>query len=168
MRNEEIQRKVEQLAGPVAASAGLEIVDVQYRRESRGNVLRILLDQPGGVTVEDCASFSRELSDLLDFEDPIPASYHLEVSSPGLDRPLARPRDFVRFAGSEITLRTCLPVGGQRNFQGVLRGMDGERIMLETNGRTLALEWSWVKKANLVPAPGAIQASAGHRTKKQE
>ena len=142
-------------------SAGLEIVVVQYRREAHGWVLRVVLDHPDGVSVDDCARFSRELSDLLDVEDPVPSAYNLEVSSPGLDRPLAKPRDFVRFAGSAITLTTNLSVGGRRNFQGTLRGMDGERVLLEVDGRTLALEWSWIKKANLVPVADAIQAPAG-------
>lgn len=161
MRTEEIQRKVERLAEPVAASAGLEIVVVQYRREAHGWVLRVMLDHPDGVSVDDCARFSRELSDLLDVEDPVPSAYNLEVSSPGLDRPLVKPRDFVRFTGSAINLTTNLSVSGRRNFQGTLRGMDGERVLLDVDGRTLALEWSWIKKANLVPIADAIQAPAG-------
>jgi len=93
----------------VGTRYGLELVQVQYRREDHGWVLRILVDRPGGVSVDECGEFSREVSDLLDVEDLIDNSYNLEVSSPGLDRPLIKPEDFERFAGREITLKTTSP-----------------------------------------------------------
>jgi ribosome maturation factor RimP len=148
---EKTEQAVYELCAPVAESYGLELVQVQYRRESHGWVLRILVDQPGGVTVDECGALSREVSDLLDVEDWIEGSYHLEVSSPGLDRPLTKPADFDRFAGREITLKTTLPVEGRKNFRGTLEGMKNEVVKLRVEGKRYELDWSLVLKANLVP-----------------
>jgi ribosome maturation factor RimP len=148
---EKIEKAVEELCEPVAVSYGLELVQVQYRREEHGWVLRILVDRPGGVSVDECGTLSREISDLLDVEDLIDTPYRLEVSSPGLDRPLTKPADFDRFAGREITLKTIRPVEGRRNFKGTLGGIQDEVVMLQVEGKQLKLEWSLVLKANLVP-----------------
>ena len=148
---EKTEKAVYQLCEPVAESCGLELVQVQYRREDHGWVLRILVDRPGGVSVDECGALSREVSDLLDVEELIDSSYHLEVSSPGLDRPLTKPEDFDRFAGQEITLKTSSPVEGRRNFKGTLKGIQDEIVMLEVEGRKYEINWSLVQKANLVP-----------------
>ncbi len=148
---EKTEQAVFRLCEPVAASYGLELVQVQYRREERGWVLRIMVDRDGGITVEECGSLSRELSDLLDVEDLIDGSYNLEVSSPGLDRPLTKPADFDRFAGREINLKTFQPVEGRRNFRGTLEGIQNEVVKLLVDGKNYELEWSLVQSANLVP-----------------
>jgi len=148
---EKTEKAVYRLCEPVAESYGLELVQVQYRRENHGWVLRILVDRPGGVSVDECGSFSREISDLLDVEELIESSYNLEVSSPGLDRPLIKPEDFERFAGREITLKTASPVEGRRNFKGILEGIKDEVVLMESDGRKFELDWSLVIKANLVP-----------------
>lgn len=148
---EKTEKAVYQLCEPVAESYGLELVQVQYHREDHGWVLRILVDRPGGVSVDECGSLSREVSDLLDVEDLIDTSYNLEVSSPGLDRPLTKPSDFDRFAGQEITLKTVRPVEGRRNFKGTLEGIQDEVVMIESDGMKYELNWSEVQKANLVP-----------------
>jgi len=148
---EKTEKAVSDLCQPVAESYGLELVQVQYRREDHGWVLRILVDRPGGISVDECGELSREISDLLDVEDIIDNSYNLEVSSPGLDRPLVKPEDFGRFAGQEIMLKTTSPVEGRRNFKGLLAGIKDEIVMLEVEGKKYEINWSLVQKANLVP-----------------
>jgi len=122
---------------PLLQSEGCEFVDVEYRREGRGWVLRLFLDKPGGVTLDDCQRVSEQVGDLLDVEDLIPTAYTLEVSSPGLDRPLKRPEDFVRFAGRAVRVSTVTPVEGQHHFAGTLRGCEGEVVLLELAGSRL-------------------------------
>lgn len=152
MSKESIEQKIEQLCMPLAVSRNLEIVQVQYRREHVGWTLRIFIDHPNGINVTDCENFSRELSHLLDLEDLIPSNYNLEVSSPGLDRPLIKPDDFDRFAGSEITLKTRNSVEGKNHFRGKLDGFQNNMIVLHAEGKRYEFEWSSLEKANLVPA----------------
>src|ERR1041384_8597984 len=105
--------KVREIAERVAASSGLEIVEIDLRGGGKARMLRIVIDKPSGVTHEDCANLSREVGTILDVEDAVPGgSYTLEVSSPGLDRPLLRPADFERFVGSRVKLMTRQPVNG--------------------------------------------------------
>ena len=133
-----VEERVRDLAARVAASYGLEIFDVQYRREGSGMVLRIQIDRPGpaasadeSVSVEDCAAVSRDLSAILDVEDVVPASYTLEVSSPGLDRPLRRAEDYTRFAGRRAKLVMRRPVDGQSYFKGTLGGVDAGEVLID-------------------------------------
>jgi len=146
------EQAVRQIAAPIAESLGLEIVLVQYRREGGGWVLRVMIERiDGGVNVEDCAKVSRELSAVLDVEDPFEAPYHLEVSSPGLDRPLVKPSDFVRFQGREIILRTHKPVEGRKSYRGNLDGLDGDMILMTVDGIQYRIQFAAVEKANLIP-----------------
>src|SRR5204862_7061652 len=143
MGAETVVDKVRDIAGRVAADRGLEIFDVQFRREAPGMVLRIQIDRPGpastaeeSVSVEDCAHISRELSAILDVEDVVPAAYTLEVSSPGLDRPLRRPDDFRRFAGRQAKIVMRQTVDGQGYFRGKRGGLDGADGLIESeNGK---------------------------------
>ena len=157
----EIER-VQQIAERVAASSGLELVEVEFRGGGKSRMLRIFIDKPGGVTHEDCANLSREVSTILDVEDMVPGSYLLEVSSPGLDRKLSRPTDFERFTGSRVKIMTREPVNGNRHFDGRLQAFQDGRLTLEltvpkkksqTAGRAQLLELTLdnVEKANLVP-----------------
>lgn len=147
-------RDVVALVAPVAeelaARLGLEVVDVEYRREGGGWVLRVFIDKPGGVTLDDCQALSEELSDRLDDLDPIPTSYSLEVSSPGIERPLKRPADFERFAGRRVHVRTFAPLEGRRNFQGRLVGLVEGDVVLETDAGQVAIPHDLVAKAHLV------------------
>ncbi len=156
-----IARTVEELAGPTAASMGLELVQVVYRREANGWILRILIDRPGGVTVDDCKLMSRELSDLLDVEDLVPTTFRLEVSSPGLDRPLVKPADFDRFTGRSITLKTSRPVQERCNFSGALIGIHGKTVLLVSEGMQYEIEHALIDKANLVPEIEGFPARQG-------
>lgn len=157
----EIER-VQQIAERVAASSGLELVEVEFRGGGKSRMLRIFIDKPGGVTHEDCANLSREVSTILDVEDVVPGSYLLEVSSPGLDRKLSRPADFERFTGSRVKIMTREPVNGNRYFDGRLQSFQEGRLTLDLTvpkkksqpaGKPQLLELTLdnVEKANLVP-----------------
>ncbi len=155
--------RVREIAAQVGASGGVEVVEVDMRGSGNARMLRVFIDKPGGVTHEDCANFSRELSTILDVEDAVPGgSYVLEVSSPGLDRKLSRPADFERFTGSRIKLTTRTPVNGNKHFEGRLQSFQNGRLMLELSmpGKKpkpgsvpvkLEIELSNVEKANVVP-----------------
>jgi ribosome maturation factor RimP len=135
------------LLGGTVAGLGYELVDVE--RSARGRLLRLYIDKPGGVSVEDCAVVSRQVSRVLAVEN---VDYErLEVSSPGLDRRLRDERDFARFAGQKARVRMRVPVAGQRNFTGVVRGAGAGRIELEVDGRLVSLEIGEVEVARLVP-----------------
>ena len=114
----QIRQQIEQLAEALVASEGMELVDLEYRREGRRWMLRLFIDKDGGVTLDDCASISRELGDLLDVKDVIPQAYVLEVSSPGLNRRLRKKEDFSRFAGQKVKLRLVAPIDGRRKIVG--------------------------------------------------
>src|SRR5579864_2536009 len=124
--------RVREIADRVAASSGLEVVDVELRGGGKARMLRIVIDKPAGVTHEDCAILSRDVGTILDVEDAIPGnSYLLEVSSPGLDRKLFRPADFERFTGSRVKLTTRNPVNGNRHFEGRLEHFESGRLTLD-------------------------------------
>ena len=167
--------RVREIAERVAASSGLEVVDVELRGGGKSRMLRVFLDKPAagtdplaGVTHEDCANFSREFGTILDVEDAMPGgSYTLEVSSPGLDRKLTRPADFERFTGSRMKLMTRQPVNNNRYFEGRLESFRDGRLTLDlsvaskksrkkmssasTEQQKIEIEFANVEKANLVP-----------------
>jgi ribosome maturation factor RimP len=142
--------RVGKTARDIVEFAGMELVHLEIKREPGGTLLRVYIDKEGGVTLEDCARISRQLSVELDVEDPIEGHYTLEVSSPGLDRPLFTDRDFARFAGRRIRLSTRLPLEGRRNFQGRLDGIvEGSVRMTLEDGRVIAVPRDEVAKARL-------------------
>jgi ribosome maturation factor RimP len=164
--------RVREVAERVAASMGLEVVEVEFRGGGKARMLRITIDKPEGVTHEDCANVSRDVGTILDVEDVVPgSSYLLEVSSPGLDRRLSRPADFERFTGSLIKVTTREPVDGNRHFEGRIQSFQDGRITLELGGPKklkgakgrskkqeaeverprLDIDLANVEKANLVP-----------------
>ena len=153
----DVIENVRALAGRVAGSYGLDLFDVQFRREGSGMVLRIQIDRPGAaataeesVSVEDCARVSRDLSALLDVEDVVPTAYTLEISSPGLDRPLRHEADYVRFAGRRAKLVVGAAVDGQMFFKGRLGGVEDRAIVIETDdGRRHMVPMHVIKRANL-------------------
>ncbi len=129
------------------ASLGYELVDLEVSRS--GGLMRIFIDRAGGVNVDDCAAVSNHLTRLFAVED---VDYsRLEVSSPGLDRPLRRPQDFRRFAGERVHVRMRVPVDGRKNFVGVLRGASDAQVELEVDGALLSLNLAQLDKARLVP-----------------
>jgi ribosome maturation factor RimP len=114
--------------------------------------MRLFVDKPGGVTLEDCAAVSRELSDLLDVRLPELGPYHLEVSSPGPNRPLSRPSDFERFRGRRAKIRTRVPIAGQKNFSGTIEGLSDGAVRLNTGRTTIAIAVESISKAHLADA----------------
>lgn len=149
--------QVRAIAERVAASRGLELWDIQSRREASGHVVRVFIDRPGpaataeeSVSIEDCEQVNREISTILDVEDPLPFSYTLEVSSPGLDRPLRGAADYVRFSGRLAKVVVSEAVDNQKAFEGRLRGVEGEAVLLETaKGRVHRLPLRLISRGRL-------------------
>jgi ribosome maturation factor RimP len=145
----ESRDKVIEVVEPVLAERGLELVDVELRREGRGQVLRLLVDQPGGVDLEALSKLAREVSDLLDVKDLVPGAYTLECSSPGIHRPLRKPEHFVRYLGKKVRIRTREPIDGQRNFVGALATVTAGGVTLRReSGEELYVPFADVEKAN--------------------
>jgi ribosome maturation factor RimP len=164
--------RVRAIADRVAASSGLEVLDIEFLGGGKARMLRVFLDKPAagndpmaGVTHQDCANFSREFGTILDVEDVMPGSYTLEVSSPGLDRKLVKPADFTRFTGSRMKLMTRQPVNNNRHFEGRLESFHDGRLTLDLSvashksrkkmgdaaGQKIEIDFANVEKANLVP-----------------
>ncbi|MBI5063739.1 MAG: ribosome maturation factor RimP [Desulfatitalea sp.] len=142
--------KVWRLAEPLCLSEGLEPVHVEYQREPAGRTLRIYLDKPGGVTLDDCVNISRQLGDLLDVGLETEASYRMEVSSPGIQRPLGRLGDFERFKGRRAKVRTAQALEGRKNFTGTLQGLSGLSVLLMVDNQTLSIAFTDIVKAHLI------------------
>ena len=130
---------------------GMELVEIQFRREGHGWVLRLFIDKEGGITIEDCATVSREISAYLEVEDLISHAYHLEVSSPGINRPLRYRRDFERFRGAQIRLKTLEQIDGRANFKGTLEGLDGDDIVMVIDGSHYRVPFKALMKARVEP-----------------
>jgi ribosome maturation factor RimP len=142
--------RVESILAPLLDAEGLSLVAVEYKRERGGWILRVFIDKEGEVTLDDCARVSREFGQLLDVEDIIPTSYHLEVSSPGLDRPLKKEADFLKYSGRRVRIKTTEPVSGRRNFKGALLGCTEGKVMVKVEGsEVFAIPLSSIRKANL-------------------
>lgn len=157
--------KIRAITGRVAVTHGVELVEVELRGGGKARSLKITIDKPEGVTHEDCANVSREVSAILDVEDAVAGgSYTLEVSSPGLDRKLLKAEDYARFAGSRVKLMTREPVNGNRHFEGRLESFQNGKLVLETmtgkkkpkpghahRGQRIEIDLANVEKANVVP-----------------
>jgi ribosome maturation factor RimP len=149
--------RIRELAAGIAAAYGLEVFDVSYGREGGRFVLRVVLDRPGpsasaedSVSLEQCQRVSEELSAVLDVEDVVPDTYTLEVSSPGLDRPLRTRDDYQRFAGRLAKIVTAEPIARQTAFAGYLRGLDGDDVLFESEGgRLVRLPLTLIRRARL-------------------
>ncbi|HHH48156.1 MAG TPA: ribosome maturation factor RimP [Gammaproteobacteria bacterium] len=136
---------------PVVESLGYELVGVEYLSQGRDGLLRVYIDAEDGIKVEDCQRVSHQLSGVLDVEDVIKGHYSLEISSPGLDRPLFNAAQFERFAGSEVKLRLEAPLDGRRKFRGTLLGVEDGEVRLRVDGEEVRIPLVSVDKANLVP-----------------
>lgn len=146
-----IGQRVEQIAVSVTKSAGIEFVRCEIAGSKRNPTVRLIIDKPGGVTLEDCAHVSRDVEAILDRDDFIPTAYVLEVSSPGIEREMYALADFERFSGRDVRVKTNRPIDGQRNFSGTILGVKGNEIEIEdrTNGR-VRIPFESVVKANLI------------------
>ena len=143
--------KLYDLIKPVVTGLGYELVGMEFAAGKGNGLLRIYIDNANGIDLDDCQTVSYQISGLLDVEDPVPGQYNLEVSSPGLDRPLFEKVHFDRFAGSLVRLRTQVPHNGRKKFQGILHGMEGELVVIEQDGETVKLPFTEVEQAKLVP-----------------
>lgn len=153
--------KLTRLVQPLVEDLGYEFVGLEYSSNPKNPVLVLYIDKPGGIAVEDCEATSREVAALLDVEDPIPGHYVLEVSSPGLDRPLFTVEQFNQFAGSTVQLSLFAPLEGRRKFKGrILSAQDGT-VRLEQDGVEITLEHGNIAKARLVPDYDSIFAERG-------
>jgi ribosome maturation factor RimP len=140
------------LLGPAVESLGYELSDLELRIGTRDGMLRLFIDKPEGIGLEDCEIVNRQISTLLDVEDPIPGNYVLEVSSPGLDRRLTKVEHFKRFKGNDIRVKLRFPIEGRKNFRGALRAADEENIEVEVDGESHSLPIATIESARLVPA----------------
>ena len=145
----DIVAKVEGLAAPLCESEGLELVFIEFQRESAGWVLRIYVDKDGGVTLDGCAQVSRQLGDILDVGLDNIWPYHLEVSSPGEHRPLGKMSDFKKFSGRLATVKTKAPIEGQKNFKGILKSASGETVHLLMEDKTVTIPFQEIVRARL-------------------
>ncbi len=139
------------LARQVVEPMGYELVGVEYFQRGGGATLRVYIDHERGITLEDCTAVSHQMSGVLDVEDPLPGHYDLEVSSPGLDRPLVFAEHFERFRGSRVKVRLAEKIEGRRNLEGVLAGFEAQTIRLDADGRIWEIPLAAVDSARLVP-----------------
>ncbi|MDL1965516.1 MAG: ribosome maturation factor RimP [Candidatus Desulfofervidus auxilii] len=146
---EKIIKKVKELVMPILGDEGLELVDVEFQREKQGWVLRVYIDKPGGVTLDDCTDISYQLSAVLDVEDLIDTSYTLEVSSPGLTRPLKELSDYERYKGQLVKIKTYKPIDGKKVFRGKLIGLENEIVKIEDEKGEHEIPFEIIAKANL-------------------
>jgi len=145
-----IDRRLAEIITPVIEDMGFELVRVRLMG-GKTQLLQIMADRPeGGIEVDDCAAISTAVSAVLDVEDPITDTYTLEVSSPGIDRPLTRLKDFEDFEGYEAKLETAEPIDGRKRFKGVLAGVEGDEVMLNVAEGTIGLQFDWLSDAKLV------------------
>jgi len=146
-----VTHRVWELAEPLVLSAGLELVDVQYRPEGGRLILRLLIDRPeGGITVDELARVSRELGDMLDAHDTVPGRYQLECSSPGVNRPLLRESHFRRALGQRVRVRTRDPIRDRRVFRGTLEAVTAETVtLLDPDAGSVVLPFEAIEKANV-------------------
>lgn len=142
--------ELRKLIEPAVTALGFDLVGVEYSPGKSG-ILRVYIDSEDGITADNCEAVSHQISGLLDVEDPIKGSYALEVSSPGLDRPLFQARDFNRFAGETVRLRLVAPLNGRRNFKGVLNGMKDNNVVVQLEDAELIVALEEIDQARLVP-----------------
>ena len=145
-------KAIEELVRGVVEPMGYELVGVQYLTgQPGGNVLRVYIDREGGVQLDDCTAVSHQLSGVLDVEDPIPGNYNLEISSPGLDRPLFEPAHYQRYVGEQVNIRLDPSIGGRRKYKGRLLGIEGRTVQVEVDGEVYSLDLDDIRDARLVP-----------------
>ena len=150
MRND--SSNIQALLEPVVESMGYELVGIEYQGRGHHGLLRLYVDKPGGIVMEDCEKVSYQVSGVLDVEDPIMGRYTLEVSSPGLDRPLFKPAHYERFVGERISLRLAAPLNGRRKFSGLLKAFENDEVVLLLDeGDEIRVAYQEIDGARLVP-----------------
>lgn len=142
---------LKELIEPAVSALGLELWGLEFNSAGRHSTLRIFIDGPEGVTVDDCARVSHQVSGVLDVEDPITEQYTLEVSSPGVDRPLFTLQQFEAYAGHQVQLRLRVPFEGRRKFKGILNGVEGDEVLLVVENEEYLLPIDYIDRASVVP-----------------
>lgn len=150
MNREEILEKLERICTPVLDQLGFRLIEWEYVSERGRWIVRLYIDRDGGVNIDDCEQASHALEDLIDVELDLDQGYSLEVSSPGIDRPLRRPEDFSRFKGSTIKLRTSRPLNGRSNYRGVIENVSNDAVDMVVDGMRYKIPFEALKKARLV------------------
>lgn len=156
LRREELQAKITGLVEPLLAREGFELVEVEIAGTGPSTILRLYIDKPGGVTLDDCASVSEAVSAMMDVEDPFESAYNLEVSSPGLDRPLRKATDFQKYSGKRVRVKTYGPIEGagtRKVFVGKLLGFEDAKVKVDVDGTVYAVPHDAIAKANLEWSP---------------
>ena len=144
-------KELARLLEPTVEGLGYELADLEVRLGGKGGLVRVFIDKPDGIGLDDCEKVSLAVSALLDVEDPVPGHYDLEVSSPGLDRKLTKPEHFQRFIGETLKVQTRFPIEGRRRFRGTLVSSDDENIVVEVDGESHSLPLKTIDTARLVP-----------------
>lgn len=148
-RNEQLQQLVE----PAVNAVGFELWGLEYHSRGRTSTLRVYIESPDGVSVDDCAQVSRQISSVLDVEDPISGEYTLEVSSPGVDRPLYKLEQYRQYVGYRVKVRLRVPFEGRRGMTGLLRGTEGDEVLLVVGDEEYVLPFSSIERANIAGEP---------------
>lgn len=146
---ENIISNIKELLEPILFEKRLELFDIEFKSRGQKGVLRVFIDKDEGVTIDDCTVISRELGTLLEVHDVIPGSYTLEISSPGLTRPLKKPSDYIRFKGKTVKIKTIEDIEDKKVFKGKLLDFIDETVSLETNGTNYLIPYNKIEKANL-------------------
>jgi len=154
---QELVDQAKRLAQRLCEAEGMELVHVEFQREAGGRILRLYIDRTGGVTLNDCVNISRQMGDLLDVAIESAGPYNLEVTSPGTDRPLSREIDYDRFKGNIAKIKMMKPIGGQKNFKGVLSGISGGIVSLLVGDETVEIPLQEISRARLVDYHGETQ-----------
>jgi ribosome maturation factor RimP len=155
-------QKLNELLQPLVEDLGFEFIGLEYNSNPKHAILRVYIDAENGVDIEDCALVSRETAALLDVKDPIRSQYNLEVSSPGLDRPLFTPAHYIEFTGCDAQINTFAPQDGRRKFSGPILGANEDAVRIEQDGVEVTLDFDNIAKARLVPDYDSILA--GHKS----
>ncbi len=150
MTKSSIPESVAELIEPVIRAADMELVDVEYKKLGRSWTLRIYIDKETGITLDDCQKISRQISDMIEIDELIPMKYVLEVSSPGLDRPLKREKDFLRFKHKRARVQTDSPIGERRRFTGTIEDFKDKTLYLNVDGQIVEIPFTQIAQAKLV------------------
>ncbi len=146
-----VPEKLQMIVDNVVTSLGYELVGVEYLKHDGGGLLRVYIDSEQGIKLDDCQAVSHQISGVLDVEDPIAGNYNLEISSPGLDRPLFKASDYQRFAGSQVKIKLARAQEGRKNYKGVLQGIENDEVILGIEGQEIRLSLANIEQSRLVP-----------------
>ena len=140
-----------ELFEPVIEGMGYELIEIEHVPNPKHGILRLYIDKEDGITIDDCSDVSQQISALIDVEDPVKGHFNLEISSPGMDRPLRKVKDFQRFTGALVKLKTAVPFDGQRNFKGHLQHADDDVVVIATDTEEISIPMHALEKARIVP-----------------